>query len=380
MALAVVVLIAAGLLARSFARLRAADPGFDPSNLLSFRIPMAGGRNAARERRAIFLDQLEERVSALPGVRAVGAVNTLPFGGLGVGAAFAVAGRPAPPPGQRPLALLRAATPGYWRAIGIPLIAGRVFSAADSGDAARVAIVNSKLARRYWPAGDAVGGHLTLDMASSTVVEIVGVVGDTRPERLEGEDWPTVYVPFRQSPPASMTVVARGALPPRSLAGEIERAVHELDSEQPVADVRPMEDTLSRVLAAPRFDMALLGILAQIAFALAAIGIYGVISYDVGQRTNELGIRAALGARPAALLALVLKQAAVLAACGIAVGVAAAFALTRLMKDMLYQTGSADAWTFTLAPLLLAAVALLACYIPARRAMALDPATALRHE
>ena len=177
-----------------------------------------------------------------------------------------------------------------------------------------------------------------------------------------------------------MTVAVRTAVPPRALAAAIEREVHALDSEQPVTDVRTMEEALDRVLAGPRFDMALLGILAQIAFPLAAIGIYGVVSCDVSQRTNEIGIRAARRASPSAVFGLILKQGALLAGCGIAAGVAGALALTRRMRTMLYRTGPADIWTFTVIPLLLAAVALGACYLPARRAMALDPAAALRHE
>ena len=379
-ALAVVVLIGGGLLMRSFVRLRAADPGFQPEGLLTFRLPLAGGRNAAPGRRAAFVDEVEERIAALPGVRAVGAVNALPLSGMGVGTTFAPADRPAPPRDERPLALMRTASPAYFRAMGIPLLAGRFFAASDGAEAPAVAIVNRMLARRFWPGQNPIGARVTVDAIDGRVAEVVGVVGDVKPEGLEGEDWPTIYNPYAQAQASTMAVVVRTAQAPRSLAGAVEREVHGLDAAQQVADVRTMEDVLAGVVAEPRFNAAVLGIFAQIAFVLAAVGIYGVISYDVSRRTHEIGIRAALGAQPAALLALILGQGARLAAWGIALGAAAAFALTRLMASQLYGVKATDAWTFAAVPLLLGAVALLASYIPSRRAMALDPMAALRHD
>ena len=379
-ALAVVVLIGGGLLMRSFVRLRAADPGFRPEGLLTFRLPLAGGRNAAAGRRAAFLREVEERIAALPGVQGVGAVNALPLEGLGVGTTFAVADRPAPPRDERPIALMRTASPAYFRAMGIPLLAGRFFAVSDAADAPAVAIVNRMLAGRFWPGQNPIGARVTVDAIEGRVAEVVGVVGDVKPEGLEGEDWPTIYNPYAQAQAPTMAVVVRTAQAPRPLAGAVEREVHSLDAAQQVADVRTMEDVLAGVVAEPRFNAAVLGIFAQIAFVLAAVGIYGVISYDVSRRTHEIGIRAALGAQPAALLRLILGQGARLAAYGIAIGVAAAFALTRLMANLLYGVKATDAWTFAAVPLLLGAVALLASYIPSRRAMALDPVAALRHE
>jgi putative ABC transport system permease protein len=379
-ALAVVVLIGGGLLMRSFVRLRAADPGFQPQGLLTFRLPLAGGRNGAPGRRAAFLQEVEERIAALAGVRGVGSVNALPLSGMGVGTTFAPADRPAPPPDQRPLALMRTASPAYFRAMGIPLLAGRFFAASDSADAPPVVIVNRMLARRFWPGQNPIGGRVMVDAIAGRVAKVVGVVGDVKPEGLEGEDWPTVYNPYAQAQASTMAVVVRTAQAPRALAGAVEREVHSLDAAQQVADVRTMEDVLAGVVAEPRFNAAVLGIFAQIAFVLAAVGIYGVISYDVSQRTHEIGIRAALGAQPAAVLKLILGQGARLAGCGIAIGVAAAFALTRLMANLLYGVKATDAWTFAAVPLLLGAVALLASYLPSRRAMALDPMAALRHD
>jgi putative ABC transport system permease protein len=310
----------------------------------------------------------------------VGAVNALPLEGLGVGTTFAVADRPAPPRDERPIALMRTASPAYFRAMGIPLLAGRFFAVSDAADAPAVAIVNRMLAGRFWPGQNPIGARVTVDAIEGRVAEVVGVVGDVKPEGLEGEDWPTIYNPYAQAQAPTMAVVVRTAQAPRPLAGAVEREVHSLDAAQQVADVRTMEDVLAGVVAEPRFNAAVLGIFAQIAFVLAAVGIYGVISYDVSRRTHEIGIRAALGAQPAALLRLILGQGARLAAYGIAIGVAAAFALTRLMANLLYGVKATDAWTFAAVPLLLGAVALLASYIPSRRAMALDPVAALRHE
>ncbi len=379
-ALSALVLIAAGLLLRSFAKLRAADPGFQAAGLLTLRLPLSGGRNSERSRRAVFFQQVADRLAALPGVRAVGAVNGLPLAGLGLGSTFAVAGRPALPVGQRPIALMRSATPAYFRAMGIPLVAGRGFNDSDTAQAPPVILVSRALARRFWPARDPIGERLALDSYTVRTAQIVGVVGDVKPERMDGDDWPTIYSPYAQDPVPSLTMVVRTASPPMALAPAVERVVHALDPEQPAADVRSMEDVMGRALAEPRFNTLLLGAFAQIAFVLAAVGIYGVISYDLGQRTHEIGIRVALGAQPRDVLGLILGQSARLAAYGIAAGLAAAFALTRLMAPMLYGVKPTDPYTFAAIAVLLAAVALVASYLPSRRAMALDPIAALRRE
>ncbi len=383
-ALAVVVLIGAGLLMRSFVRLRSADPGFQPSGLLTLRVPLAGGRNAAPDRRIAFFQQVADRVAALPGVRAVGAVSGLPLTGLGGGSAFAVDGRPAPAPEQRPIGLLRSVHSAYFRAMGIPLLAGRVLADSDTSQAPPVVVVNQTLARRFWPQGNPLGGRLVVDANNGRVAEIVGVVGDVKPERIESEDWPTIYCPYQQAPSATMVMVVRAAgpkgAPPLSLASAVERAVHQLDPDQPVADARSMEDVVDEAIAGARFNTVLLGVFALIAFLLAAVGIYGVISCDVSERTHEIGIRVALGAQPGDVLKLVIGQGARLAGYGIAAGLAAAFALTRLMAAMLYGVKATDAYTFAAIPVLLGAVALAASYLPTRRALALDPVTALRHE
>jgi putative ABC transport system permease protein len=382
--LSVVVLIGAGLLIRSFVRLRSTDPGFQPSGLLTFRLPLAGGRNSAAQRRIAFLQQISDRIASTPGVRAVGAANSLPLTGLGVGVMFRVDGRPLPPPDQRPIGLIRSVTPAYFRTMGIPLVAGREFIASDTAESAPVALVNQTLSRRFWPTGNPVGGRLVLYLANERTVEIVGVVGDVKldlkPDRKENKDWATIYNPYPQAPATTMVMVARTGGQPLSLASTVEREVHRLDPDQPVADVRSMESLVSEAIAGSRFNAVLLGVLAGIAFVLAAGGIYAVIAYDVSERTHEIGLRMALGAQPRDVLQLVVGHGARLAAYGIAAGLSAAVALTRLMASMLYRVEATDAYTFAAISLLLGMVALAACYLPSRRAMALDPVTALRHE
>lgn len=374
-ALAVLVLIGAMLLIRSFARLSTADLGFRPSGLLTLRLPLAGVRNTAAERRIAFVQQVEERIATLPGVRAVAAVDTLPLTGFGVGATFTVDGRPVPE--ERPLALLRAVTPGYFRTIGLPLREGRDFTAADTAQTGRKLVVSRTLARRFWPQGGAVGGRLEL---GGRLAEIVGVVGDVKPERIEGDDWLTVYCSYAQNAFQGMSLVVRTVLPPRAVAPAAARAIHQLDPDQPVVDGGALDRVVERAVAGARFNTAVLAVFAQIAFVLAVVGVYGVVSYDVSQRTREFGIRLALGAQPAGLTRLVVGQAALLAGLGIAAGVAAAWALTRLMATMLYGVEPTDAITFASVPVLLGAVALTAGYLPSRRVLALDPAIALRHE
>jgi putative ABC transport system permease protein len=379
-ALAVVVLIGAGLLIRSFIQLRSVDPGFKPAGLLTVRVPLGGGRNAAPERRIAFFRQVSDRVATLPGVRAVGAVNALPLTGLGSGTGFAVDGRPAPSPEQRPMALLRSATPAYFAAMGIPLLAGRALADSDTAQAPPVIVVNQTLARRFWPGASALGGRIAIDQTVGRVAEIVGVVGDVKPDRIDGGDWPTIYCPYPQAPSAAMTLAVRTQGPPLALASAVTGEVHRLDPDQPVADLRPMEEVVDLAAAGARFNTVLLVSFAGAAFLLAAVGIYGVISYDVSQRTNEIGIRLALGAQPADVRRLILGQGARLAVYGIVAGLAGAGLLTRFMRTMLFGVSPADAWTYTAISVLLAVVALGASYLPSRRAMALDPVIALRHE
>jgi putative ABC transport system permease protein len=380
-ALAVVVLIAAGLLMRSFIRLRGVDPGFRPAGVLTVRVPLAGGRNGAPDRRIAFFRQMTERIATLPGVQAVGAVNALPLTGLAVGATFAVVGRPATDQAERPMALSRAITPAYFGVMGIPMVAGRALADSDTSQSAPVVVVNRTLAQRFWPGGGAVGGRLAVDLAAGTrIAEIVGVVGDTKSESIDGEEWPTIFTPYSQLPLAAMTLTVRTAGSPLGLAPAVIHTVHQLDPDQPVADVRTMEEVVNLAVAGARFNTVLLVTFGGVAFLLAAVGIYGVISYDVSQRTNEIGIRMALGAQPADMRRLIMGQGARLAVYGIAAGVLGASLVTRFMRTMLFGVNPADAWTYTSISILLALVALGASFVPSRRATALDPVVALRHE
>ena len=377
-ALAVVVLIGAGLLIRSFIRLRTADTGFQPSGVLTFRLSLAGTRNAAIPRRVAFLQQVVDRIAVLPGVRSVGAVSSLPLSGLWDGQSFAPEGWPVPPADKRPIALTRAATPSYFSTMGIPLISGRTFTAGDTSAAPLAIVVNQPLVRLFWPRENPVGRRLI--MATGRPAEIVGVVADVKQDRIEGEERPTVYAPYAQAPYFTVSMVIKVAGQPLSLASAVARAIHQLDPDQPVTDVRPMESLVDRALAGARFNVVLLGSFAVIAFVLASVGIYGVIACVVSERIHEIGIRVALGAQPGDVLKLVVGHGARLAAGGIALGLAGAFALTRLMTSMLYGVKASDALTFAAISLLLGGVALAASYLPSRRAMALDPVVALRHE
>jgi len=380
--LAVVLLIGAGLLIQSFTRLRSTSPGFQPDGLLTFRLPLAGRLAVSRERSVAFLQEAAGRVAALPGVSSAAAINVLPLTGFGSGSNFAVEGQPAAAD-RRPMGLVRSVTPGYFRTIGIPLVAGRDFAPSDGYDAAPVAIVNQAMVRRFWRDQSPLGRKLMLEHINNGFnASVVGVVGDVSPERLGSEDWPTAYIPYAQWPAAAMVMVARTrtVAGPMSLASASAREIRRMAPEQAISDVRPMDAVLDRAVADSRFNAILLGLFAAIAFVLASVGIYGVISYGVTERTRELGIRMALGARRADVLKLVLGEGARLAACGIAGGLAAAWALTRLMAGMLYGVEATDFYTFAAIAFLLGVVALAASYIPSRRAMALDPVNALRHE
>jgi putative ABC transport system permease protein len=377
---AVVVLTGSGLLVRSFVRLRAADAGFRADGILTFRIPTAGGRNAAVGRRATFYSAISDRLGTLPGVQSAGFINVLPLTGLGGGSVFAIEGRPLPPPEERPIGLIRSVSASYFGTMGIPVISGRLFTSADRPDTPVVILVNQTLARRFWPNGSPLGGKINASGANAPVGEIVGVVGDVKSEKMEAEDWPTIYYSYTQTPPASVAFAVRTSGRPLDLARSVAHEIHQLDPDQPVSEMRSMEQIVEQALAGSRFNTVVLGVFATLAFVLAAVGIYGVISYDVSRRTNEIGIRLALGAGKQDVLKLILAQGARLAAAGIMIGLAAAFVLTRLMASLLFGVKPDDAGTFAAISLSLAAVALAASYVPARRAASVDPLVALRHE
>jgi putative ABC transport system permease protein len=385
-AIALLVLVGAGLLLRSFLGLRSYHPGYHSQGVLTLRIPMNAG-NAAAQRRVAFLGLLLDRLSVLPGVRGAAAVNALPLTDIDPGTPFTVADRPPLPLSEHPWAILRATTPYYFHTMGIPMLAGRDFTAADTADSPPVIIVDKVLADRFWPGGPAaaLGGRISIDVATAgRVGEIVGVVGSVRPNSLEPDhiahQWPTIYNPYPQTPFSTMAVAVGTENDPRSLASAVERQIHALDPERPVMNIRSMDNIADSALAAPRFNSFVLIAFAGIAFVLATVGIYGVIAYDVSQRVHEMGIRMALGAQDGDILRLVLGQAASMAACGIAIGLAAALFASRFLEKMLYAVKPTDVYTFAGVPLALGAVAIAASYLPSRRAMRLDPMEALRHE
>ena len=378
-ALSLVLLIGAGLLVKSFFKLRNTDPGFDASNTLTASLSLAPVRYDTDEKVAEFFRLLVERVRQLPGVESVGAVTPLPLGDNSYSFSFSVVGQPPLPPGQRQSAAARFVTPDYFRAQGVPLRAGRVFTDADKAGAPGVIIVNEAFARRYLPGVEPLGQRVRLGI-NSIEGEVVGVVGDIRGSFLETPAVPEYYVPEAAVSFNDMTLVIRTAGDPASLAPALRQVVSEMDAELPLYDVRTMESLLARSVARQRFSMTLVGVFAVLAMLLSAVGIFSVMSSLVAQRSHEIGIRMALGARPGDILSMVVRHGAGLTLVGVAVGLAASFALTRLASGLLYQVSATDPAVYGGITALLAAVALLACYLPARRATKVDPLIALRYE
>jgi putative ABC transport system permease protein len=381
-AVSLMLLGGAGLMMRSFARLGAVDAGFDARSVVTMRLILTGSPHAAPERRNVFYQQVLDRVAAVPGVDSVSGINHLPLAGDLWTFQFAVEGRPAPPPSQEPSAAFRVVFPGYFRTMRIPLLSGRDFTAHDDANSGRVVIVNETMSRRYWPGQDAIGKRIRLD-ASGPWYAVVAVAKD-----VEQSDWGTTrgnefYFPQLQNPSdiqRYLTLVARTAGDPAVLAGSIQGAIASLDRDLPVADVQTMQQVVERAVWQPRFSTTMLGAFAGLAVLLAAIGIYGVMSYDVGRRTPEIGIRMALGARPVDVLRSVLAEGAKLTAVGTAVGIAGALLLTRYLRALLYQVSPTDPVVLAGAAALLASVALVAVWMPARRATKVHPIQALRNE
>jgi len=380
-ALTLVLLVGAGLMIRTVWQLQSVDPGFQADNLLTARILLPSSKYGEEQQRIAFFRQLVERAEALPGVRAAGAVNFLPLAGPGSATSIVVEDHPAPPAGEEPVADVRVITPGYFRTMGIPLLHGRNFSARETTEMSHVVLINQTMARQLWPGKDPLGRRVTIHMKDENVPSaIIGVVGDIRHDGLDVPVRSMVYWPHPELATSWMTLVIRTGSDPLSLAPSVQRAVLELDRELPIADVRTMAQLLAHSLARVRFATLLLVLFALVALALAAVGIYGVMSYAVAVRTREIGIRMALGARAADVLRLILGRAVILVGVGLGLGLVAALALTRLMESLLYGVSATDPVTFLSIPLLLMAVALIACYVPARRAARVDPMIALRCE
>jgi putative ABC transport system permease protein len=375
-ALAIVLAVGAGLLIRSFVKLLNVDPGYRAENLLTARLALPP-RYRDNAQRVQFYERVLQRLAALPGITSVGATTHLPLTGYNMGSTLRVEGR-TPQPGERePGAPVARVNPDYFRTMGIGLRAGRLFNDGDTEGAPNVAVLSETLARRLFSDADPLGKRLAVGGLNTT---IVGVVNDIRYTGLDGEVEQAVYLSYRQLPRAGMVLVLRGAVEPSSLVPALRNAVHEVDPALPVYDVLTMDERLSNSVAARRFNLLLLGGFAALALVLAGVGVYGVIAYVVTQRTHEIGIRMALGAQSADVVRLFIKQGMALVLLGVALGSAGAFALTRLMSGLLFDVGANDPLTFAGVALLLSLIALVACYLPARRAARIDPLVALRHE
>jgi putative ABC transport system permease protein len=377
LSLSLMLLIGAGLLIRSFVRLQRVPPGFSTTNVLSMRVAATGP--AYRHDQAVvqFYRQVQDRIDHLPGVQAEGVVSVLPLSGEVGWGGIKVEGY-SPPPGQELQVDIRLASTDYFRAMSIPLVQGRFFSDHDTGDAQRVAIIDEKFARRFWPHDDPVGKHLWFDPKKP--ITIAGVVGVVKQYGLDNEGKIAVYFPHQQMASSGMFLVARASSDPAALGGAITREIHGVDPGAVVYDVRTMQDRLYDSLARQRFATTMLGAFAAFALLLAAIGVYGVMSYLVSQGTHDIGVRVALGARPGNILGLVVRQGMELAAIGIAGGLIGALALTRVMASLLFGVTATDALTFSSVAVILALVAFAATVIPARRALGVDPMVALREE
>jgi predicted permease len=381
-ALALVLLVSAGLLVKSFARLRHIDTGFNPENVLTMVVRLAGAKYREDQQVVSFFRQATERLGALPGVRSVGIVNYLPlYGGLGSATGFTIEGQPAPPPGEEPTTNVRVSDAGYFSAIGIPLVRGRNFTGIEDSQAKHVIIISESLARQYFPGEDPLGKHISVAMFDNpNPTEIIGVVGDVRYDSLTDQAEPTVYFPHPELTYEFMTLVIRTTGDPAAIAPAVRDELREMDPNQPVSDVRTMAQVMADTLGRARFNTLLLSLFAGLATLLAGVGIFGVMNYSVTVRTREIGIRVALGAQRSQVLMLILRQGLLLTLIGIGIGLAGALALTRVMSSLLFGVEATDPLTFAAIVVLLTVVSIIACYLPARRATRVDPVTALRYE
>jgi putative ABC transport system permease protein len=358
---------------KSFWRLNHTDPGFDPSGVLTAQVDPAGDKYKEFEQVVGFYDSLLERVGSIPGVQHAGLINSLDST-----SPVSVDEHPPVPKEHRPQAATNQVSADYFRAVGVPLREGRFFDARDVKGAPPVVIIDEALAREQFPGEDPVGKHLRIN---DTPREIVGVVGATRRYDVSADPFPRAYVPYTQENWWSMTLVARTrAGEPMSLAPAVRRELAAIDKDQPIHSFRPLEDSVAEWMTPQRFSTLLLAAFAALAASLAAVGIYGVMSYAVTQRTHEIGVRVALGAQTRDVLRLIVWRGMLLTLAGVGLGLAASFALTRLLRSLLYGVSETDPLTFAFVALFMTLVALVACTIPALRATKVDPMEALRYE
>jgi putative ABC transport system permease protein len=382
-ALSLVLLVGAGLLFRSFLELQSVNTGFNPQQVLTLRLSPSGTNFRQDEQYIAFYSQVAERFKTIPGVEAVGAINTLPLE-KGPTTAFWVQGRPPLPRDQWAGVNYRNVTPDYFRALRIPIIQGRGIEERDNASAPLAVLINQATADRDFAGENPVGKRINLGGTDSNNqpiwFEIVGVVANVRSLELNTDPSPEIYTAVAQDAFANMSFVLRTTIEPAGLTAAVRQAVQGVDQAQPVADIRTMEKIVSDAVTQPRFNLALLAVFSAIALVLSAAGIYGVTSYSVSQRTHEIGVRMALGAQGGDVLKMVLGQGLRLTAIGIGLGLLASFILTRFLSSMLFGVGATDKFTFAVVALVLAGVALGACFVPARRAAKTDPMVALRYE
>ncbi len=380
MALALVLLVGAGLLARSFLSLMRVNPGFDPSQTITMKVTLPAASYQSDTQIVGFFDRVFQRIDSLPGVQAAGGISFLPLNGLGAATSFSIEGQEKPRAGEEPVSEVKVVTHDFFKAMGIPLLRGRLFDGRDTAPNTRRVIVSDGLVKKYFGDRDPIGRRIVLSWNNQGPDEIIGVVGDIRSVSLESESRGASYLPPARFAYPFMSVAVRTSARGMGIVPSIVNAVHELDRNVPVSQIRPMSEVIAVSTTERRLTMVLLVAFSIVALALASVGIYGVISYSVTQRTQEIGIRMALGAQRRDLLRMVVGNAMVLAVLGIGLGAAGAFVLTRLMTKLLFNVEPQDPMTFTAVAVLLGAVAALASYIPGRRATRVDPVVALRAE
>ncbi|HEY0763630.1 MAG TPA: ABC transporter permease [Pyrinomonadaceae bacterium] len=380
-ALSLVLLVGAGLLTRSFLSLLKTDPGFNSDNLLTMSLVLPALKYKEDPQRAAFFSDLVQRVKAYPGVESAAVVNYIPLGGSNSSDAYLVEGEPEPQPGQEHDGRYRVASPDYFRTMGITVVQGRGFTDQDKAGATPVVMVNETLARQHWPGQSPIGKRIRFygPIDRAPWMEVVGVIADVKHDLTIPVE-PEYYLPHAQDPWNGMVLIAKTSVEPSSLAGALRQQVWAIDKDQPVFDVRTMQEVKSGSVALYSFSSVMLGIFAGVAMVLAAIGIYGVMAFAVTQRTQEIGIRMALGARTVDVLKLVVKHGMKLALLGIVIGLAGSWALTRFIEKLLVGVQPTDLLTFSLVSLCLLVAAFIACYLPARRATKVDPLVALRYE